>query len=162
MSILKKIQTNLFGTRFKINRILLKIIGVEFGKNLRSQIVFSIESPKTLKIGDNVDIGQGCTFFAGGGIIIGNDVMIANYVGILSNDHEYRDLTIPMKNQGMRSEKTPIIIGNDVWLGYGSIVLKNVKIGNGAIVGAGSVVTKDVPDYAIVVGNPAKIVKYRN
>jgi acetyltransferase-like isoleucine patch superfamily enzyme len=52
-------------------------------------------------------------------------------------------------------------IGNDVWIGVNSVILKGVSIGNGVIVGAGSVVTKNVPDYAIVVGNPAKILKYR-
>lgn len=158
---LKQLQIFLFDFRYFVNRILLKIIGVKFGQNLRSQIIFSIESPQTLQIGDNVGIGQGSTFIAGGGIIIGNNVMIANYVGILSNDHEYKDLTIPMKDQGMKKEKTPIIIDDDVWLGYGAIVLKGVKIGKGAIIGAGSVVTRDVPPFAIAVGNPAKVVKYR-
>jgi len=52
-------------------------------------------------------------------------------------------------------------IANDVWVGANSVILKGVKIGNGAIIGASAVVTKDVPDYAIVVGNPARIVKYR-
>ena len=52
-------------------------------------------------------------------------------------------------------------IKNDVWIGANSVILKGVSIGNGAIVGAGAVVTKDVPDYAIVVGNPARVIKYR-
>lgn len=53
------------------------------------------------------------------------------------------------------------IIGNDVWLGANSLVLKGVKIGDGAVIGAGAVVTKDVPPYAIVGGNPAKVIKMR-
>ncbi|GEL67590.1 CatB-related O-acetyltransferase [Marinilactibacillus psychrotolerans] len=52
-------------------------------------------------------------------------------------------------------------IGNDVWIGTNSLIMSGVNIGNGAIVGAGSIVTKDVPDYAIVGGNPAKIIRYR-
>ncbi|WGW00514.1 CatB-related O-acetyltransferase [Vibrio sp. YMD68] len=52
-------------------------------------------------------------------------------------------------------------IGNDVWVGASAIILKGVKVGDGAIVGAGAVVTKDVPEYSIVVGNPAKVLKYR-
>lgn len=55
-----------------------------------------------------------------------------------------------------------LVIGNDVWVGQNAVILPNVKsIGDGAVIGAGAVVTKDVPDFAVVVGNPAKIVKYR-
>ena len=57
--------------------------------------------------------------------------------------------------------KQQLVIGHDVWIGSGVRIIKAVKIGNGAIVGSGSVVTKDVPPYAIVGGNPAKIIRYR-
>jgi acetyltransferase-like isoleucine patch superfamily enzyme len=57
--------------------------------------------------------------------------------------------------------REPVEIQNDVWIGANSVILRGVQIGNGAVVGAGSVVTKNVPDYAIVVGNPAKVVRYR-
>ncbi|ELA7570041.1 CatB-related O-acetyltransferase [Vibrio alginolyticus] len=57
--------------------------------------------------------------------------------------------------------KGEIVIGNDVWIGVNAIILSGVKIGHGSIVAAGSVVTKDVPDYSIVGGNPAKVIKYR-
>lgn len=53
------------------------------------------------------------------------------------------------------------VIGNDVWIGTGTIVLKGVTVGNGAVIASGAVVTKDVPDYAIVAGVPAKVIKYR-
>jgi acetyltransferase-like isoleucine patch superfamily enzyme len=65
----------------------------------------------------------------------------------------------------VEKDSTPcysISIGNDVWLGYGAIIAPRVqKIGDGAVIGAGSVVTKDVPDFAVVVGNPGKVIKYR-
>lgn len=64
-------------------------------------------------------------------------------------------------DSGEEIEKKKIIIGNDVWIGANATILPGIEIGNGAIVGAGSVVTKNVPDYAIVVGNPAKVIKYR-
>lgn len=57
--------------------------------------------------------------------------------------------------------KGSTIIGNDVWIGYGATVMSGVKIGNGAVIGAKAVVACDVPDYAIAVGNPAKVIRYR-
>jgi len=57
--------------------------------------------------------------------------------------------------------KGPIVIGNDVWIGYRAIILSGVTIGDGAVVGAGSVVTKDVPPYTVVAGNPAREIKKR-
>ncbi|CAM2892013.1 CatB-related O-acetyltransferase [Acinetobacter celticus] len=73
------------------------------------------------------------------------------------NLKEYKDF--------LRSEKhqyhSPVVIGSDVWIGHGALVLEGVNIETGAIIGAGSVVTKDIPPYAIVGGVPAKIIKYR-
>ena len=58
--------------------------------------------------------------------------------------------------------KEPVYIGDDVWIGARVIILPGRKIGEGVIIGAGAVVTKDVPDYAVVGGNPAKVIKFRN
>jgi virginiamycin A acetyltransferase len=69
-------------------------------------------------------------------------------------DRDRADLLDPAKNG-------KVVFGNDVWIGQDVIILPSVAIGNGAIVGAGSVVTKDVPDYAVVAGNPARVIRYR-
>ncbi len=78
------------------------------------------------------------------------------------NHEVYGTLITPKENVIPSPQNTvPAIIGNDVWIGSGSIVLDGIKIGDGAVIAAGSVVTKDVPPYAIVAGVPAKIIKYR-
>jgi acetyltransferase-like isoleucine patch superfamily enzyme len=71
----------------------------------------------------------------------------------------FDERALPPEKRG--NSKGPIIIGNDVWIGRRAMILSGVRIGHGAVVGAGSVVTKDVPPYAIVAGNPARIVRYR-
>lgn len=80
-------------------------------------------------------------------------------VVILTHTHNIDRVDIPMGKQGSRVAR--VIIGDDVWIGMRSIIMPGVKIGNGAVIGAGAVVTKDVPDFAIVGGVPAKIIKFR-
>jgi acetyltransferase-like isoleucine patch superfamily enzyme len=92
-------------------------------------------------------------------ITIGNDVMIADSVSIRDTDHNFERTDIPMRNQGIKTAE--IIIEDDVWIGYGAVITKGVHIGKGAIVGANAVVTKDVPEFAIVGGVPAKVIKFR-
>lgn len=93
-------------------------------------------------------------------ILIGEGVMIAANVAIYSYDHGMMP-DVPIRKQALCG-KAPVIIGNEVWIGTGAIVLSGVTIGEGAVVGAGSVVTKDIPANAIAVGNPARVLKYRS
>lgn len=106
---------------------------------------------------------------------IGSFCSIASNVCITGMNHPTNYITtnpiIYFKSRGFISEDNlsivdkeknkKVIIGNDVWIGTNVTLLPSIKIGNGAIIAAGAVVTKDVPDYAIVAGVPAKIVKYR-
>ena len=108
--------------------------------------------------GRNVRIGRGAHVM--GDVNIENDVMIAPNVVIAGGAHGIKRNGIPMFYQAGKS-KGPVSVGSDVWIGANSIVLNGIRIGNGAVIGAGSVVTRDVDDYAIVVGNPAKVLRYR-
>lgn len=91
---------------------------------------------------------------------IGDYVIMGPDVKIYSRNHLFSSLEKPIKNQGKEYFKT--IIGNDVWLGANVIVTAGCRIGNHVVVAAGAVVTKDIPDFAVVGGVPAKILKYRN
>lgn len=112
-----------------------------------------------LKIGDNSGIGEHSELY--GDIKIGNDVMMGTNCIIYTVNHKFDDTSVPMRTQGNQDSK-PVVISDDVWIGGRVTILPGVHIGNGAVIGAGAVVTKDVPDYAVVGGNPAKIIKYRN
>ena len=92
-------------------------------------------------------------------IRIGRDVQIAPACAFYSYDHGTAPGT-PMRRQPLRT-KGGIEVGDDVWLGYGAVVLDGVRIGRGAVVGAGSVVTRSVPDGAIVAGTPARVLGWR-
>lgn len=93
-------------------------------------------------------------------IRIGAGVMIAANVALYSYDHGMAP-DLPIRKQPLCS-KGPITIGDDAWIGTGAIVLSGVTIGEGAVVAAGAVVTRDVPENAIVAGNPARVIKYRS
>ena len=127
------------------------------GKNVNFEhgAIFSSK----LIIGDNSGIGVNC--HCSGKITIGNDVMMGPECIILSRNHAFSRTDIPMRLQGFEEEKE-CVIGNDVWIGRRVMIMPGVRIGNGCIIAAGAVVTKDVPDYAIVGGVPARIIRFRN
>lgn len=128
------------------------------GKNVNIEHGAVISSK--LSIGDNSGIGIDCV--CNGELTIGTDVMMAPECVIISRNHEFSSIDIPMRLQGYQ-EIVPLEIGNDVWIGRRVMIMPGVrKIGNGVIIAAGAVVTKDIPDYAIVAGVPAKIIKWRN
>jgi maltose O-acetyltransferase len=128
------------------------------------------------KCGKNVNFEKGSTFYddlvignhSGVGIraeigecvTIGDDVMMGSDCIIYTNQHEFRRTDIPMRLQGSQGIQ-PVFIGNDVWIGSRVTILPGVRIGNGVVIGAGAVVTKDLPDYAIAVGVPARVIRCR-
>ncbi len=114
-----------------------------------------------LKIGNNVDIGNNTFISSNNNIEIGNHVIMAPYVFLTDHDHGFLDVNKNLHEQSL-TEGGYVKIGDNVFLGVKSTILKNVIIGEHSAIAANSVVTKDVPPYSIVAGNPAKIIKKYN
>ena len=110
-------------------------------------------------IGDRSTIGHNSVLVSRERIQIGNDCMLAAFCYVLDVDHEFADPEKPIPQQGLRVK--PVIVGNDVWVGAGTFILRGVTIGDGAVVAANSVVTEDVPPYTVVAGSPARVIKKR-
>lgn len=111
-------------------------------------------------------IGRNCTINSFGfistgekDVIIGDDVLIGPFVGIHAWNHNYENCDERIVDQGHTSKG--ILIDEDVWIGSHATILDGVTIGKGAVIGAGAVVTRDVPPYCVVIGIPAKILKFR-
>ncbi|SHK17604.1 maltose O-acetyltransferase [Clostridium cavendishii DSM 21758] len=119
-----------------------------------------VNSPENISIGEDTHIGGGFFFDATGGLEIGSHVHIAPRCSIYSSNHNYRsNIKMPYDNTYIYKK---VIIEDYVWIGVNVSIVPGIKVGKGAIIGMGAVVTKDVPEGAIVGGNPAHIIKYRD
>jgi maltose O-acetyltransferase len=147
-----------FGITKPFRAMLCRHIFLKCGKNVNIERGASFGWK--IEIGDNSGIGVNAQLFSTGLITIGNNVMMAPEVIILTQNHAYQDINIPMTEQGAQ-KAAPVVIEDDVWIGIRAIILPGVRIGKSSIIAAGSVVTKDVPPFSIVGGNPAKIIKKR-
>lgn len=144
-------------------RRLRKSLSYRYGwfPNNKVQPDVKISSIKKLKLHGNVYIGgNGSKLCCEGGIEIGENTKIGEGAFFLTTNHNYKSQThVPFDNVGF---KQPVVIGRNVWIGARTIIYPGVKINEGAVVAMGSVVTKSVPKCAIVGGNPAKIIGYRD
>lgn len=131
------------------------------GKNINVERMAYFGTGKNIELGSNSGIGIRAQIWGVdvGELIVGDNVMMAPEVMILTLGHRHDNIETPMCSQGRYATK--VIIEDDVWIGVRAIVLPGVKIGKGSIVGAGAVVTKDVPPYTVVGGVPAKVIKMR-
>ena len=113
-----------------------------------------------LKIGKNTGLGHNTFINAQGGVEIGDDVIIGPGVKILSENHNFENINLPTRLQGVT--RKGIIVRDNVWIGANVTILDGVEIGQGAIIGAGSIVTKSIPPFSISFGNPCKVFKVRS
>jgi acetyltransferase-like isoleucine patch superfamily enzyme len=123
----------------------------------------------SIRIGEDCYIGQGCRIWSAEQIVIGDRVLISHGVNIFDS------LTHPISAQARHEQfrqimsgghpgkidlsERPVLISDDAWIGAGAFIMSGTTLGRGAIVGAGAVVTKDVPEWTLVAGNPAQVIK---
>jgi len=130
------------------------------GQNFEIRPYVTIVSSQNIFIGNNITLRPFVQLHAGSKakIVIEDDVLIAPGVFITTNQHNYLDITLPIRNQG--GNPNDILIKKGSWIGANAIILDGVTVGKNSVVAAGAVVTKDVPDYCVVGGVPAKIIKH--
>lgn len=139
-------------TTLECKNLIQELFGSNIGENtVIHPPVFTILADK-VKIGKNVTILNNFQCMSAGGLTIEDNTMISLNCTIATNNHDMYDrYVITCK---------PVHIKKNVWIGVNVIILPGVTIGENAVVGAGAVVTKDVPDNAVVVGNPARVIRY--
>lgn len=135
--------------------------GVRLGDNVilsRNCVVQGKTGPVVLE--DRVDVGCNTVFSSVAGIFVGQATIIAGNCYVGGGRYYHDELDVPIMDQGGYSHG-PVSIGPMSWIGAGAVILDGVTLGKGVIVGAGSVVTKDVPDFGVVAGVPARLLRIR-
>lgn len=136
-------------------QILTELFG-KVGWNVNIEPPFHCDYGSNIYVGDNFYMNFGCVILDCNKVKIGDNVLCAPYVQIYTAYHP----TSPEIRLSGRELAAPIEIGNNVWIGGGAIICPGVTIGDNTTIGAGSVVTKDMPENAIAVGNPCRVIRY--
>lgn len=135
--------------------LLLRLMGVRFGKGTFIDTPFRCDYGKHITVGDHFYANSDCTMLDVADITIGNHVMLGTHVQIITAGHPlHPDVRNTAYEYGV-----PVTIGDNVWIGAGAIVLPGVTIGSNTVIGAGAVVTKDVPANVLAAGNPCKVIR---
>lgn len=155
-------------TKSACNDIKEKILGELLGgkgKNLWITAPFYVDYGNNIYFGNNCEVNMNCTFLDDNRIVIGDNALIAPNVQIYTAFHptNAKNRFGETKEDGSfefcKTMTAPVIIGNNVWIGGGAIILPGVTIGDNVVIGAGSVVTKDIPSNKIAYGNPCKVIR---
>ncbi len=112
---------------------------------------------KGFKIGNNSAMGEFCHIGASGGVYIGDNVIMGQYISFHSENHNFQNKDIEIVDQGVTSKG--IWLGNNIWVGTKVTFLDGTKIGNNCVIAAGAIVNKEFPDNCVIGGIPAKIIK---
>ncbi len=142
-----------------MRRWICRRLFLECGENVNVEVGAEFGDGSQVRIGDSSGLGVACRIH--GPVVIGRDVMMGPEVMVFHRNHNATSTDKPMRLQAYGPERT-LYICDDVWLGARAVILPQCgRVGRGAVVGAGSVVTHDVPDYAVVAGNPARVFRQR-
>jgi len=146
------------------NWILTELLGGR-GANLWITAPFFVDYGNNIYLGNNCEVNMNCTFLDDNKIIIGNNALIAPNVQIYTAFHptNAQERFGEVKEDGSfefcKTQTAPVVIGNNVWIGGGVIIMPGVTIGDNVVIGAGSVVTKDIPSNKIAYGNPCRVMR---
>lgn len=138
----------------KRDKLIKKLLG-KTGKNVRVETPFFCDYGVNIEVGENFFANYGCIILDVNRVKIGKNCMLAPNVGIYSATHPVR---AEERYNGVELG-LPVTIGDNCWIGAGSVICPGVTIGNNAVVGAGSVVTKSFGDNVVIAGNPAKVIR---
>lgn len=146
------------------NKILTELLGGR-GANLWITSPFYADYGNNIYFGNNCEVNMNCTFLDDNRIVIGDNALIAPNVQIYTAFHptNAKERFGEPKEDGSfefcKTQTAPVIIGDNVWIGGGAVILPGVIIGDNVVIGAGSVVTKNIPSNTIAYGNPCKVVR---
>jgi len=134
----------------------------KFAKNVRifPHSRLEVYGNGTIEINENVSIGQNIHVTSAGKLIIKSGTLITANVCITNIDHEYEDIDVPVLSQSMKVTDT--IIGENCFIGTGVMIQAGTRLGKHNIIGANSVVRGEFPDYCVIAGSPARIIKKYN
>ncbi|MDE6961270.1 MAG: sugar O-acetyltransferase [Lachnospiraceae bacterium] len=156
-------QTDSADARTK-DRILGELLGGR-GKNLWITAPFYADYGNNIYFGNNCEVNMNCTFLDDNRIVIGDNALIAPNVQIYTAFHPTSAAKRfgPPREDGSfafcKTQTAPVIIGDNVWIGGGAILLPGVTIASNTVIGAGSVVTKDIPSNVVALGNPCRVIR---
>ncbi len=135
----------------RYNELVRELFLGNIGEGSRVMPGITVVRGNSVRIGKRVTVMNNCLMMAAGHITIDDDALVAANVQLISNNHD------PYERRVLLCK--PVHLKRNCWIGAGSTILPGVTVGENAIVGAASVVTKDVPDNAVAVGNPARVIK---